>query len=163
MGTRLLSEHLIKKHCQQLRYVRIHSNGKNTATIYAWNDDLQLTGKEQDELKRFASGYLLQNVCYRIKPYDSVQTDQVPQVGALPEPILEAAMNRGLNQYRIEAVMNRMFPRAKFLFNRYDSFTGTIHFDFYSPLPVNEREKELVRQYLYEIIPLGSTHEVAYS
>lgn len=162
MGTRLLSEHMIKKRYPHLRYVRIHSNGNNSATIYAWNDDLQLSDKEITNLKKFASGYLLQHVCYKVKSYDMVQTDRVPQVYELPEPVVQAAMNRSLDQNRIVGVINEMFSNGRMTFDRYDFNTGTIHFEICSSTLVTDIEKELIRQYLYEITPLGAISEVTY-
>ncbi|MED4602765.1 hypothetical protein P9314_19200 [Paenibacillus validus] len=162
MGTRLLSEHLIKNRFPHIRYVRIHSQGKNTATIYAWNNDLDLPDKEIGSLKQFASGHLLPHVCFKVKSYNMVQNDKVPQVHELPAPIVQAAMNRSLDQHGITAVMNRMFPYGSLTFDRYDSISGTIHFAFHANTPVNDIEKERIRQYLYEVIPLGSACEVAY-
>ena len=40
VGTRLLSEQLVKNRFPHLRYIRIHTTEKNKATIYAWTEDL---------------------------------------------------------------------------------------------------------------------------
>ncbi|ALS21753.1 hypothetical protein [Paenibacillus naphthalenovorans] len=162
MGTRLLSEHMIKKQYPHLRYVRIHTDGNNKATIYAWNDNLQLPDKEITKLKKFASGYLPQHVCYQVKSYDKIEADRVPQVGELPEAVVQAAMSRGLNQNRIVEVMNELFSNGRMTFNSYDMITGTIHFDLCSSVPFTVMEKELIRRYLYEITPLGAASEVNY-
>ncbi|MBP1155867.1 MULTISPECIES: hypothetical protein [unclassified Paenibacillus] len=162
MGTRLLSEHLIKKRYPHLKYVRIHTIANNTAAIYAWNDNLQLPDKEIAILKNYASGYLLQHVCYKVKSYDMVQTDRVPQVEELPELIIQTAMSRNLNQDRIVGIINGLFSNGSMTFNSYDMITGTIHYDFHSSKPVMDIEKELIRQYLYEITPLGAYSEVTY-
>lgn len=162
MGTRLLSEHLIKDRYPHLRYVRIHTIANNTATIYAWNADLQLPDQDITSLKKFASGHLLQHVCYKVKSYDMVQVDQVPKVDELPEPIIQAAMSRDLNQDRIIGVMNELFTNNSMTFNRYDIITGTIHYEIHSSTLVTDIEKELIRQYLYEITPLGAFSAVTY-
>jgi hypothetical protein len=162
VGTRLLSEQLIKNRFPQLRYIRIHTHGKNTATIYAWNEDLQLPDKEMRSLKQFASDYLHPYVCFKVKSYNMVQADKVPQVHELPELIIKTAMNRNLNQYGIVGVINRLFSCGHLTFNRYDSIMGTIHFDFQSTRPVNESDKGLISKYLYEIISLGSNCEVTF-
>lgn len=162
MGTRLLSEYLIKKRYPHLRYVRIHTSGNNKATIYVWNDDLQLPAMEIVNLKRFAAGYLLPHVCYQVKSYEMIQADGVPPTPELPEPVIEAAMSRELNQFRIVGVINEMFPKGNITFNRFDLITGIIHFELHSALPVTEAEKEWIGQYLYEMIPLGAHCEVTY-
>jgi hypothetical protein len=162
VGTRLLSEHLIKKHYPHLRYIRIHTGGKNTAIIYAWNEELELPDQEIADLKQFASNYLLPYVCFKVKAYPMIQTDKVPQVDELPENIIQAAMSRNLDQKGIISVINSMFSNGNMSFNRYDTKTGTIHFDVCTTTTVTDIEKELINKYLYEIIPLGSNFEVTY-
>lgn len=162
MATRLLSEHLIKNRFPHLRYVRIHTQGNNTATIYAWNDELHLPDKEIGKLKQFAADYLPPYVCFKVKSYHMVQSDKVPQASELPGPIVQAAMNRSLDQDGIITVINRMFPYGRLSFDRYDTIRATIHFDFHSTVRVNESEKERMHQYLKEMIPLGSKCEVTY-
>src|ERR1700730_17252703 len=99
VGTRLLSEYLIKKYNPHLRYVRVHTSGKNKATLYAWNEDLQLPDQDVAALKKFISGYLPSYVCYKIKVYSMIQADSVPQVDELPDTIVQTAMRRDLDQY----------------------------------------------------------------
>ncbi|MBD0378895.1 hypothetical protein [Paenibacillus sedimenti] len=162
MGTRLLSEHLIKNHFPKIRYVRVHTHGKYAATIYAWNEDLHLLDNEIRSLKQFASEYLQPYVCFKVKSYNMIQDDHVPQVveRELPEVIIKAAMNRGLNQYGITAVINKLFSYGRLAFNSYDSAVGTIHFDFHSIMAVDESDQKLIIHYLQEIIPVGSKCDV---
>jgi len=162
MGTRLLSEQLIKNRYPQLRYVRIHTPAKNSVTIYAWNEELELPESEAASLSRFAAGYLLQHICYKVKAYNMIETDGVPRVEELPESIVQAALDRGLNQHGIIDVMNRMFTNGSISFEGYDMETGTIHYAVRSAAPVTDIERELIRQYLYEITPLGARSEVSY-
>ncbi|WP_372663520.1 hypothetical protein [Cohnella sp.] len=162
MGTRLLSEHIIKKYNPQLRYVRIHTSGKNAATLYAWNDQLTLPDKEKTALKHFVTGYLPPYVCYQIKEYSMLQADNIPQAHELPDPIVQTAMRNNLDQYGIVAVINGMFTSGEMTFNKYDSHSGTLHFDVRTTTFVTDIEKELILRYLGEIIPLGSTCKVAY-
>jgi hypothetical protein len=162
MGTRLLSEQLVKKRFPHLRYIRIHTHEKNAATIYAWNEDLQLPNNEIRSLKQFASDYLDPYVCFKVKSYNMVQHDKVPLVKELPESIIKTAMNRNLNQYGIVAVINRLFSYGRLTFNSFDSTMGTIHFDFQSTAYVNYMDKDLITNYLLEIIPLGSNCEVTF-
>ncbi len=162
MGTRLLSEYLIKKYNPQLKYVRLHTSGKNKATLYAWNDDLQLPEKDVDALKRFVTGYLPSYVCFQIKAYSMIRTDRVPQVHELPDSIVQTAMLRDLDQYGIVAVINSMLACGGMTFSRYDMNTGTLHFNVRTTTVLTEIEKELIRRYLSEIIPLGSHCEVSY-
>lgn len=162
MGTRLLSEYLIKNCYPNLRYIRIHTTSKNLAVIYAWNEDLQLTEQEMSKLERFASGYLAPYVCFKIKEYRMIQTDQVPEVYELPGSIAEAAMSSTLDQHRIVEVINRMFSNGQMTFKRYDVQSGTIHFEIRTQSKVTDIERDLIRRYLYELIPLGSRFEVSY-
>jgi hypothetical protein len=162
VGTRLLSEHMIKNCYPYLRYIRIHTVAKNAAVIYAWNEDLRLTEQEMSTLSRFASGYLTPYVCFKIKEYPLIQKDRVPQVYELPDRVAEAAMSRTLDQYQIVAVMNRMLANGEMAFQRYAANTGTIHFEMLTSTRFTEIEKDLIHQYLYELIPLGSNFEVSY-
>ncbi|WP_205516225.1 hypothetical protein [Paenibacillus sp. SYP-B3998] len=163
MGTRLLSERLIKNHFPHLRYVRIHTQGRNEATIYAWNEDLQLPEKEIRDLRQFASDYLQPYICFKVKSYNSVQTDHIPHVHDLPESIIQTAMTRNLDQYGIVAAINRLFSGGHLRFDRYDSIRGTIHFEFQASKHLPSVDKELITTYLSEMIPLGSNCEVAFS
>ena len=162
MGTRLLSEKCIKDRFPHLSYVRIHTHEKNTATIYAWNGELELSDHDQSSLQQFATEYLHPYVCFKVKAYNRVQKDNVPQVKDVPEAIKKAAMSRNLNQNRIIEVMNRLFSCGQFTFNRYDSSTGTIHFDFQSSASIDHKDKGLIGDCLYEMIPLGSKCEVTF-
>ncbi|WP_254450168.1 hypothetical protein [Cohnella herbarum] len=162
MGTRLLSEYLIKKHNPRLRYVRAFTSGKNEATLYAWNDNLELPDEDAAMLKRFATGYLPPYVCYQIKAYSKIQEDGVPQVDELPDPIVSTAMKRDLNQNGIVAAINSMLASGGMAFSRYDINTGILHFNVHTTSVVTEIERELIRKYLSEIIPLGYRSEIAY-
>lgn len=162
MRTRLLAEQLIKKRFPELRYVRIHTDGANKATIYAWNEDLQLPEHDIRRLKQYASDYLHPHACFQVKAYHMVQRDQVPQVHELPEPIVKTAMDRGLDQGMIQDSINGLFPYGRLSFNKYDSVKGTIHFDFHSITRVHPKDQERISHYLYELIPLGSNCEVTY-
>jgi hypothetical protein len=162
MGTRLLSEYLIKKHHPQLRYVRVHTSGKNQATLYAWNDDLQLPERDVDTLKRFVSGYLPPHVCFQIKAYSMVQADGVPKEYDLPESIVRTAMKRELDQYGIVASINTMLDSGGMAFSRYDFNSGTLYFNIHMTTVLMDIEKELIRMYLSEIIPLGSKCNVQF-
>ncbi|BBI36341.1 hypothetical protein [Cohnella abietis] len=162
MGTRLLSEYLIKKYNPQLRYVRAHTNGKNKATLYVWNNDLQLPEQDVAALKQFVSGYLPSYVCFQIKAYSMIQADSVPQVYELPEKIVQTAMQRDLDQYGIVAVINTMLASGGMTFSRLDMNTGTLHFNVYTTTILTEIEKELINRYLSEIIPLGFSCKVSY-
>lgn len=162
MGTRLLSESLIKSRYPHLRYVRIHTGGSHKATIYAWNEQLQLTEEEIYELKKFASDHLLPYVCFQVKAYPMIRQEQVPPVYELPEPITQAAMSRGLTLYGIVNIINDMFVNGEMTIHKYDSFRGVIHLKVQTATALTDIEKELIRQYLYEMVPLGSCFEVAY-
>jgi hypothetical protein len=162
MGTRLLSEYLIKKHHPQLRYVRVHTSGKNKATLYAWNDQLELPDSERLALKAFAAGYLPAYVCYQIKEYSMVQVDRIPPMYELPDCIVQTAMNRSLDQAGVVAAINALLSDGELEFDRYDMNTGTLHFEVRTGNRITDIEKELILRYLYEIVPLGSTFKVMY-
>ncbi|MEI7028247.1 hypothetical protein [Paenibacillus sp. y28] len=154
MKTRLWSEQLVKQHFPHLRYVRIRTEGRNTAVIYAWNDSLQLPDQDTHRLKHFAGGYFPQ-VCFQVKPYDKVRSDRVPQAKPLPEPILQAALDRKLNQEGMMAAVNRLFPCGLLHFMKYDSTTGIIFFGFHSITHVREEDRTLISGYLEELLPVG--------
>lgn len=162
VGTRLLSEHIIKKHAPHLKYVRIHSGGGHTAVIYAWNEDLQLSEQEAVRLRRLAAGHLSPYVSYKVKPYDKLQEDGIPALQELPEIVVEAAMSRSVQQNELIARINRVFTIGQIAFNRYDAIRSTIHFDVYLDPGVTAIERELFQEYLHEMIPLGSSFELAY-
>lgn len=153
---------MIKNGYPHLKYVRVHTHGKHAATIYAWDEDLQLSEQDMRSLRNFASAYLLQHVCFTVKPYHRIEEDGIPKTCELPESVIHAALSRGLNENGIVAVINGMLVDGNMTLNRYDSKTGTIHFDVWSSTPVTDIEKELIQQYLYELIPLGSSSEVSY-
>lgn len=162
VGTRLLSEQLIKSRYPHIRYVRIHTRGRNAATIYAWNEDLQLTDEEKSELKRFAAGYLTSYVCFQVKDYPSLKEDNVPEVFELPERIQQAALNRTLDINGIVSVINGLFVSGVLTYSRYDPVKGMIYFDVRTTCPVTDVEQELIDRYLYEMVPLGANFKVNY-
>ncbi|MBB6634341.1 hypothetical protein [Cohnella thailandensis] len=162
MGTRLLSEQIIRQKYPHLRYIRIHTRGRNSADIYAWNEELQLPDKDRYELGQFAATYLTPYVCFHVKAYSMLKEDRVPRVEELPEPIYKAAMNRCLDQERLLSVVNGMFTNGRVSFRCYDPIAGRIHLDLWPNAPVTDIEKELLHRYLYELLPLGSSFEVTY-
>ena len=162
MRTRLLSEQLIKKRFPQLRYVRVHTEGVNKATIYAWDEDLQLPEKDIRRLKHFASDYLHPYACFTVKTYNMVQPDKVPKNEELPDAILKSALHRGLDQQMIMDSINGLFPYGRLSFNQYDHATGTIYFDFHAITWVHPTDQARISQYLHELIPLGAKCEVSY-
>ncbi|RKP51670.1 hypothetical protein D7Z26_18045 [Cohnella endophytica] len=163
MGTRLLSEQLIKQYYPQLRYVRAHTSGRNAATLYVWNEDLELPERDADELKRFVDGYLPSYVCFQIKAYSMVQADRVPQVSELPDTVIQTALRRDLDRAGIEKAMNAMLANGGIAFSRYDYNTGILHFNVHTTDALTDIEQELIRKYLSEMIPLGSRCEISYS
>lgn len=162
VGTRLLSEQLVKNRFPHLKYVRIHTPEKHKATIYAWNEDLRLTDKDAAYLQQYASGYLYPYVCYQVKAYHMVQTDKVPLEQDIPEAVIQTAKRRNLNQYGIIEAINRLFPFGQLSFVKYDAAESLIYFDFYTTRRLQNREKEAMYSYLNEIIPLGSFCEVTF-
>ncbi|MFE5318974.1 hypothetical protein ACFQ88_09725 [Paenibacillus sp. NPDC056579] len=162
MRTRLFAEQLIKQRFPQLRYVRIHTDGNHRATIYAWNEELHLPDKDIRSLRQFAADYLHSHTCFKVKPYHLVQEDMVPQVSHLPEELMQAALNRVLDLEGILEAINSIFSYGELTFNQYDMITGVIHFDYHSESDVPPNEQELMSQYLYEMVPIGSKGEVTF-
>ncbi len=162
MGTRLLTEQWIKMQYPQLKYVRAHTTGRNAATLYAWNEDLELPEADAAELKRFASSGLTSFICFRVKAYSKLREDRVPGNDELPERIARAAVDRELNPDGVVAVMNGMMDSGTLAFRRYDYCTGTLHFEVHADKAVTAAEKELAHRYLSEMIPLGTFCELAY-
>lgn len=163
MSTRLLSESLVRKQFPHLRYVRIHTNGKQTATIYAWDDQLELSEVDRAALLKFASAYLTPFVCFKVKPYGYTREERVPAAPDVPEQIAEAAMNRQLDLHGILGVVDGMLAGGSVSFERYDRINATVHLSIRSSLPLSPVERELLVLYLYELLPLGTYAEVRYS
>ncbi|MCC3376071.1 hypothetical protein [Cohnella sp. REN36] len=162
MGTRLLSEALVRERFPHLRYIRIHTSNRHLATIYAWNDQLQLSDADQADLRRFAADYLAPYVCFRVKAYSMIQEESVPPAGELPECVERAAMNRGLDLPGILGVLNGMFEEGEVVFDRYDAARGIVYLSVHTQVGLTEIERELLHRYLYELMPLGSSFEVAF-
>jgi len=162
MGTRLLSEYLIKSRYPHIRYVRIHTRGKNTATIYAWNEELELPERDAEALRSFAAGHLVPYVCFQVKAYPLMKDERVPDVFELPATIQEAAMSRNLSLNGIVGVINGLFTGGVLTYSKYDPIKGKIYFDLRTNATVTDVEKALIERYLYEVVPLGSSFEVIY-
>jgi len=162
MGTRLLTEQWIRREYPQLKYVRAHTTGRNAATLYAWNENLELPATDAAELKKFAAGCLSSSICYRVKAYSMLQEDQVPKDYELPEPVAQAAIDRELEPGGVLAVMNGILEPGVVTFNRYDYISGTLHFQLFADPSVTDIEMELAQRYLSEMIPLGTRCELKY-
>lgn len=156
MGTRLLSEQLVRNRFPHLRYIRIHTPEKHKATIYAWTGDLYLPEKDAHNVQHYASGYLYPYVNFQVKAYSAVQLDKVPQLQEIPTAIIQTAMRRNLNQYGIIEAINRLFPYGRITFNRYQAADSIIYFDFHAIRLLHDKEKRAMYDYLQELIPLGS-------
>lgn len=91
-----------------------------------------------------------------------LQADKIPLAQELPEPIVQTAMRRNLDQSQIVAVINEMFTSGEMTFNQYDRNTGTLHFEVHTTTKITGIEKELIHRYLSEIIPLGAGCKIAY-
>ncbi|CAI6086825.1 hypothetical protein [Cohnella sp. JJ-181] len=162
MGTRLLSETLVRERFPHLRYVRIHTSGKQTATIYAWDDQLELRAEDQASLLKFAAAYLTPFVCFKVKPYGSTREERIPAAPEVPDFVVEAAMNRSLDLHDIIDVVDRMLAGGHISFERYDRNNATVHLTIRSSLPISAIERELLGLYLYELLPLGTQPDVQY-
>ena len=162
MRTRLRSEQLIKAEFPHLRYVRVHTHARNGATIYAWNDDLDLPEQEISSIKRFASEQLNPMMCFKVKAYHMVKTDRLPAEPELPEPLVRSALCSKLELDAILEVMKRLFPDGEVRFNRYDQLNGTVLFDYTASGPLHPADKDRVRAYLTEMVPIGVPCEVTF-
>lgn len=162
MGTRLLSEQLVKTRFPQLRYIRIHTSEKYKATIYAWTEDLQLTKQDALNVEKYANAYLYPYAVYQVKAYNAVRADNVPLQQEVPLAIVQTALRTNLNQYGILAAINRQFQYGRLRFKHYDVINSMIHFDFDSLKRMEEHEKGNMLHYLREMIPLGCFCEVQF-
>ncbi|PZD97619.1 hypothetical protein DNH61_01735 [Paenibacillus sambharensis] len=162
MGTRLLSENRIRQRYPHLHYVRVHTCGKHKARIYAWDGKLQLSAKDAASLQRFASGNLLQHVCYDVLPYDSLRKDGLPQPAPLPELLSRAALRTELQAKDIVDTLNSLLPGKVISFRSYDAYSGTIQFNIFSARPVSPEEQEQVGRYVNELVPVGCQGSVHY-
>jgi hypothetical protein len=163
LGTRLLSEQLVKTRFPHLRYIRIHTSDKYRATIYAWTEDLQLSKQDALNLEKYANAYLYPYVVFQVKAYNAVRADKVPLQQEVPADIVQTALRSNLNQYGILAAINRQFPYGRLRFRHYDAVNSIIYFDFDAIKKLGEIEKGNMMRYLREIIPLGCYCEVHYS
>lgn len=162
MGTRLLSEQLVKTRFPHLRYIRIHTSDKYKATIYAWNEDLQLSKQDALNVEKYANAYLYPYVVFQVKAYCAVRADNVPLLHEVPVEITQTALRSNLNQYGILAAINRQFPYGRLRFKHYDVIHSIIHFDFDALKRMEEHEKEILQRFLREMIPLGCYCEVQF-
>ncbi|NQX58793.1 hypothetical protein [Paenibacillus qinlingensis] len=162
MGTRLLSEQLVKTRFPHLRYIRIHTSDKYRATIYAWTDDLQLSKQDALNVEKYANAYLYPYVVFQVKAYCAVRADKVPLLQEVPSEIVLTALRSNLNQYGILAAINRQFPFGRLRFKHYDVINSIIHFDFDALKRMGEQEKEHMLRCLREMIPLGCYCEVRF-
>ncbi|CAN7610823.1 hypothetical protein LJR153_004574 [Paenibacillus sp. LjRoot153] len=162
MGTRLLSEQLVKTRFPHLRYIRIHTSDKYKATIYAWTEDLQLTKQDALHVEKYANAYLYPYVVFQVKSYCAVRADKVPLLQEVPVDIVQTALRTNLNQYGILAAINRQFPYGRLRFKHYDVINSMIHFDFDALKRMGEHEKEIMLRFLHEMIPLGCFCEVRF-
>lgn len=163
MATRLLSEDMIRHHHPHIRYVRVHTSGRNTATIYAWNDQLELPESDKARLQRFAAAYMPPYLCCQVKVYSEVRLDGVPTAPeVLPDAVKQAAMNRELTPPDAISLMNRMLSEGKLVFQRYEEGTGTLHFSLYKGDALSRIDRERIQQYLYEIVPVGCLYEIKF-
>jgi hypothetical protein len=162
MGTRLLAEAKIKQYYPHLKYVRAHTCGRHRATLYAWDEELCLSEHDAAQLQKYAEGYLGAYICFRVKPYSKLREDRIARDFELPDRIVEAALQRDLDQSGILSVMNGMLAEGTMRFCRYDCSTGTLQFAVDTPTALTVIEQELVQRYLSELIPLGSRCELIY-
>lgn len=158
----MAAEQLVKERFPYVRYVRIHTDGANKATIYAWNEDLQLTDKELRSLKQFAADYISPYVCFKVKPFHYVQTDKVPEEPRLPEPVMKAALDRSLSHDDVLELLSRLFHYGVLSLSKWDPAAGIVHFGFSSGRPVLPEEKASLPAYLNELVPIGLKAEVVF-
>jgi hypothetical protein len=162
VGTRLLSEKLVRTRFPHLRYIRIHTSDKYKATIYAWTEDLQLSQQDALNVEKYANAYLYPYVVFQVKAYCAVRSDNVPLQQEVPTDIIQTALRTNLNQYGILAAINRKYPFGRLRFKHYDVIHSLIHFDFDTLQRIEEQEKENMLRYLREMIPLGCYCEVRF-
>lgn len=162
MGTRLFAEKIIKQNFPEIKYLRVHTTGKAEATIYAWDKNLDINDHTKMLLSEFGNNEILAHVKFVVKGYDQTKTDQIPENQVPPEVILNAAYSGGLNKQGIVNTIKEVFPEIELIYKGYDFDSGKVNFtvtdsDNFTPI-----ERELLEQYLFEIIPLGSTPRVQY-
>lgn len=163
MSTRLLSESIVRERYPHLRYVRIHTSGSRTATIYAWDDRLELSEADRESLRKFAAAYLTPFVCFKVEPYGRIREEGIPAAPEVPACVSEAAMNRRLTLRGIAEVVDGMLAGGSMCFERYDPAAATAHMAISSERPISLVERELLELYLGELMPLGTRCEVRYT
>jgi hypothetical protein len=153
LGTRLRYEKMIRDRFPSLRQVRAYSPKKFTVTIYAGDGDGALSDSTSREIENFLKEHGQAHLLHEVKPYTLTVDDQIPQITDLPEPIKYIALYGGLNQKGIIESLNLAFPFLKLQLAKLENDILTIWTS--SDVQLSEAEKELLDQYLYEIIPLG--------
>ncbi|MFF2482281.1 hypothetical protein [Paenibacillus sp. NPDC058071] len=161
MGTRLWTEQIMKQRFPHIRYIRIHNSGSHKATIYAWNEQLQLAEHDARELGRYATDYLSPEVCFTVKSYESAAVDGVSPL-EIPEQLKQEALKGSLDQRRVFAVLNDLLAGVVVAYRRYDIRTGTVHMAAYSCYELNDRDKGILQKYADELMPVGSVAAVMY-
>ncbi|WP_336789033.1 hypothetical protein [Paenibacillus sp. MMO-177] len=161
MGTRLWWEQAVRQRFPHIRYVTIRSCGHHKATIYAWDDQLELSEADAAKLHRYAMEWMSPDICVSVKPYNEAAADQVLSVQP-DEELAKTALRGRLDQSAVFAVLNNLFAGVVVSFNRYDVRTGTVHLAAYSHSPFTETAKSKIRHYAEELMPIGSTVNVTY-
>ncbi|GLX67291.1 hypothetical protein [Paenibacillus glycanilyticus] len=161
MGTRLWWEQAVRQRFPHIRYVTIRSSGHHKATIYAWDDQLELSTADAAKLHRYASEWMSPDICVSVKPYNEAAADQVPR-DSPDEDLVKTALRGRLDQSAVFAVLNGLFAGVVVSFNRYDVRTGTVHLAAFSHSPFTDIAKSKIRHYAEELMPVGSTVNVTY-
>jgi hypothetical protein len=162
MGTRILAEKLFRANFPDIKYLRIHTSGKGQATIYAWDERLKIDDVQMSRLSEFGTNEILAHIYFNVKPYDQIKVDAIPDLQEPPEIIVKAALTGGLNKEGIITTIKSVFPDLELIYKGYDSDAGKINFNVPDSDSITQVERELLEQYLFEIIPLGATIRVQY-
>ncbi|MCR8641478.1 hypothetical protein NV379_02300 [Paenibacillus sp. N1-5-1-14] len=160
MGTRLLAEKLIKAEFPAIKYLRVHTTGKGIATIYAWDENFKIDDVNMRKLSEFGTNEILAHVYFNVKPYDQLMVDAIPDYQEPSEIIVEAALTGGLNKEGIIRTINKIFPDIDLVYNGYDSGSGNVNFYVSDSDRITQIEREIIEQYVSEIIPLGGTVQI---
>ncbi|WP_409174418.1 hypothetical protein [Brevibacillus fortis] len=163
MGTRIRAEMLIKRSYPHLKYVRVHTYKPYHVTIYIWDDNLTISEEEMSEVVNFASKSIMVSLRFQVKPYDKLKEDKIPEVAEyhqLPMEILTVAQIGNNTEDGIINAINTVFRSINMEFVNYERDTAMLNFRANNR--VTDVEKEMIQQYLSELIPLGTYFQVVY-
>jgi len=158
VGTRLRYEKMIREMFPQIYYLRVYSPGEYKVFIYVCDKNLELPNHLELQLKEFLSVHGMAHLIHEIKHCSFIKKDKIPPANDPPPEIKILALNGELNAKGIKRTITAAFP---FLNMDMIAVEGDlVKFNIPEDVSVSEVEKMVIRDYLHELIPLGTRVEL---